>query len=379
MRRRLVATAEYHTDGFTIVELLVVIVIIAILAAISVVAYTGIQNRAIITTLKSDLSQAAKQLAIAHATDGVYPVGSVPPSLLHASPTNTFQYTSDGTDYCLTITSTRSAAAAYRITNSGSTEEGVCSGHTGPTTGGGTVASGDPIQTVTDANCPTERTMVVDARDDHTYWVQRLADGNCWMLTNLAYAGGGNNAHGDTRVIIHSTSGNSYTEPRYYIPTGANPTTTPTVPSANTAGGGSGGERQYGYLYNWCAAMGGQATTACANALTPAADMNTTVCPAGWRLPTGTSTTGEFALLNSAINGGASGTDAGLRTEWLAQRGSLWNSGFDGQGNYSRYWSSTQTPSSATSALNFYFYSTSVNSSSSSNKGYGFAVRCIAI
>lgn len=32
--------------GFTIVELLIVIVVIAILAAISVVAYTGIQNRA---------------------------------------------------------------------------------------------------------------------------------------------------------------------------------------------------------------------------------------------------------------------------------------------------------------------------------------------
>jgi prepilin-type N-terminal cleavage/methylation domain-containing protein len=31
-------------SGFTIVELLIVIVVIAILAAISVVAYTGIQN-----------------------------------------------------------------------------------------------------------------------------------------------------------------------------------------------------------------------------------------------------------------------------------------------------------------------------------------------
>lgn len=32
--------------GFTIVELLIVIVVIAILAAISVVAYTGVQGRA---------------------------------------------------------------------------------------------------------------------------------------------------------------------------------------------------------------------------------------------------------------------------------------------------------------------------------------------
>jgi uncharacterized protein (TIGR02145 family) len=220
--------------------------------------------------------------------------------------------------------------------------------------------------------------MVVDARDDHTYWAQKLADGKCWMLTNLAYAGGGNNAHNDVKAVTQSASGNSYTQPHYYIPAGANPTTQPADPSINTMGGGSGAERQYGYLYNYCAAMGGQTTMACANATTPVVDTNITICPAGWRLPTGTSTTGELPTLNNAINGGVTNTDIGLRTEWLAQRGSLWNSGFDGQGNYGRYWSSTPTPSSATSALNMYFSGTNVNPSHSANKGYGFAVRCIA-
>ena len=36
--------------GFTIVELLVVIVVIGILAAITIVAFNGISNRAIIST-----------------------------------------------------------------------------------------------------------------------------------------------------------------------------------------------------------------------------------------------------------------------------------------------------------------------------------------
>lgn len=41
--------------GFTIVELLIVIVVIAVLAAISVVAYAGIQNRARDSAIMSGL------------------------------------------------------------------------------------------------------------------------------------------------------------------------------------------------------------------------------------------------------------------------------------------------------------------------------------
>ena len=40
--------------GFTIVELLIVIVIIGILAAITIVAYNGIQQRAQAATVQSD-------------------------------------------------------------------------------------------------------------------------------------------------------------------------------------------------------------------------------------------------------------------------------------------------------------------------------------
>lgn len=53
-----------RTNGFTIVELLIVIVVIAILAAISIVAYNGIQQRARDTQRKSDLSAIAKALSL---------------------------------------------------------------------------------------------------------------------------------------------------------------------------------------------------------------------------------------------------------------------------------------------------------------------------
>ena len=51
--------------GFTIVELLIVIVIIGILAAITIVAYNGIQGRANDTAVRNDLTNFAKKLELA--------------------------------------------------------------------------------------------------------------------------------------------------------------------------------------------------------------------------------------------------------------------------------------------------------------------------
>lgn len=58
--------------GFTIVELLVVIVIIAILASISIVTYSGIQSRANNTIVQSDLTNMAKKIEIDKITRGEY-------------------------------------------------------------------------------------------------------------------------------------------------------------------------------------------------------------------------------------------------------------------------------------------------------------------
>lgn len=60
-------------QGFTIVELLIVIVVIAILATISIVAYNGIQERAGEAALLSDTTQAGKQLKLFQVDKGRYP------------------------------------------------------------------------------------------------------------------------------------------------------------------------------------------------------------------------------------------------------------------------------------------------------------------
>ncbi len=61
-------------SGFTIVELLIVIVVIAILAAITIVAYNGIQQRAKFSKLQSDLGLIRKSLELYRAENNSYPV-----------------------------------------------------------------------------------------------------------------------------------------------------------------------------------------------------------------------------------------------------------------------------------------------------------------
>lgn len=114
-------------SGFTIVELLVIIVIIAILAAVVVVAYSGIQQRARASQVSTALAQAKKKLEIYKIDYSNYPLTGSFASAGITDPTIDYQYTSDGSSYCVTATS--GAVSYYLNTTGASPLSGGCPGH----------------------------------------------------------------------------------------------------------------------------------------------------------------------------------------------------------------------------------------------------------
>lgn len=139
MRHKSKQTTDYLLRpqlGFTIVELLIVIVVIGILAAITIVSYTGIQKQAAASVLKSDLKNAQTQLGIIRVEGGSFP--GVKDSLKFSETTSP-EYTSDGSTYCLTVSSVAAQTSFYFDSVTGEILEGACTGHNGYT-GGGDVA-----------------------------------------------------------------------------------------------------------------------------------------------------------------------------------------------------------------------------------------------
>ncbi len=59
--------------GFTIVELLIVVIVVGILAAITIVAFNGIQGRAKFTKINSELIAMRESIELYYIDNGTYP------------------------------------------------------------------------------------------------------------------------------------------------------------------------------------------------------------------------------------------------------------------------------------------------------------------
>jgi uncharacterized protein (TIGR02145 family) len=250
------------------------------------------------------------------------------------------------------------------------------------------------MQALTNANCPTARGTAFDARNNQIYYVQKIPNSGgqgvdlCWMETNLRYAGDGNwqsswgwtddryatstsnstlNPNDNSRALTLVSSGvGSYKAAEYINPGGD------TNYQNTSAVGGF-----YGYLYNLCAAMGGQYIS-CSDIEWTQPSTTTTICPAGWRLPAGGINGGEFAALNTAINGSNTESDSGLRSGFLAVYSGLYGLSLTYLGQGGNIWSSTSSSSFETATYALIFDSGGVLPGTSSyGKGYGLAIRCV--
>jgi Tfp pilus assembly protein PilE len=121
-------SSQTHRFGFTIVELLVIIVVIAILVSITVVSYTMITDNAKHKTVETDAQGIAVYLNKYKADHGSYPATL---DLLDSKPKaeSTFQYSYDATTNTYCVTASVTGASAYVQSGNSAAKEGGCPGH----------------------------------------------------------------------------------------------------------------------------------------------------------------------------------------------------------------------------------------------------------
>ncbi|MEI6850998.1 MAG: polymorphic toxin-type HINT domain-containing protein [Candidatus Saccharibacteria bacterium] len=131
-------TSKSKSSAFTIVELLVVIVVIGVLAAITIVSYTSVSQKAVVASQQSDLNNASKKLEMYKVDNSTYPQtmsetglntglycpnGPLDPRYcVKPSSGNKLTYSSTlpYTTYTLDATNNGNNSTNYRITNNSS-------------------------------------------------------------------------------------------------------------------------------------------------------------------------------------------------------------------------------------------------------------------
>ena len=112
--------------GFTIVELLIVIVVIGILAAISIVSYGGVQKKVLKSAVASDLSQAGKLMEAKSAKNlNVLPTG-LPEDYKSSGDIKVAYVYGNKDEFCLTATSPKDSSIQFYLVRSSTPKEGSC-------------------------------------------------------------------------------------------------------------------------------------------------------------------------------------------------------------------------------------------------------------
>lgn len=105
------------TRGFTIVELIIVIVVIGVLASVSIIAYSSWRTSATVAQLKNDLNGVASAMETARTFGNAYPT-SVPSTITPSSGVTLTWASGDNKTYCIDAVSSQNATLHYYIDQS---------------------------------------------------------------------------------------------------------------------------------------------------------------------------------------------------------------------------------------------------------------------
>jgi len=375
-------------NGFTIVELIVVVIVIAILAAVTLVAYNGVQENAANASVKADVDNAMSQLATDYQKNGFYPDSQAEVADgagFTVSSGNSIAYVKSGDWFCVQVSSNREGvASAHHVSTGTKIEDGDCPTAPLPTT----------MQAFSPANCQSLTTFtgsnasaVISLKDGRggitrMYDVAKLADGNCWMLTNLKL--------GSATSSITLRATDSDVDSGFVLP----PLSAPAIidydlpqvlgPIPGDTGSGS---TNYGYLYNFAAATAGESRESLPEG---AGDAPHSICPRGWTLPSGGMGEGDFARLDRAFGGTGvtvnngpsfpiwSGATSPIKPVWSGHRSTV----YAGQTLSFDLWTRTAAPGLATDAYGAGVGFTSLNvrpGDFATPRSYGRTVRCVVV
>jgi len=223
-------------------------------------------------------------------------------------------------------------------------------------------------------------TALTDTRDNNTYAVAKLADGNCWMIENLRLADRDSN---NNLITLSSTNTNnpastftslSATSDTWCTDNneacinqnklntnntnigGTNVAGTTLVPSPNANVSDSAQWYGYGNYYNWYTTTAGTGTYSVSGGNNATGD----ICPNGWSTPTGGNIGAQFDTLDIAIRGTNNDRDtAEASNRWRSYPNNflysgIWQSSVAvGHGSHGIYWSRSSGGSDYAGVLDF--------------------------
>lgn len=232
------------------------------------------------------------------------------------------------------------------------------------------------MQNFTSTNCTSlqestttidNRTYLKDSRDGKIYGVSKLADGNCWMVQNLALDGGRTLYPSDSNVtanrVLPSTAN---------LPFGSTVESVYNDPQIYTGHANTTDEygNKYGNLYNWNAA------TATVGLEMTYGTVKESVCAKGWLLSDKTGSKSYDTLIASQ----GITQDSAPTLQMAPTRFPMSNQYVSGYGlGYGRYWTNTTNESQqyAYHAYEFAFTPTGFDTTDLRSKLRGYAVRCV--